>query len=602
MWIENDDEDQNQSKQSNTDTSNTSVGSGAGMASATPSATSGSNTSQGNPSTVNPTSSTQPAQQFATINDYLGANKQQGEDLGQKVTSSLNNSQTQDTGAIDTAANNTTNEINAGTVNYDSGLVNTAKSDPTAVTNNSTDLNSFLNQWNAFYGGPQSFETSDQYAPATAAATDATTKSQEVADTGGREQLIGDQFGVQGQGNQGLDQAVLQNSSYFPQVQQQGQSLGSLQDYLNNTATGLDAAATTGQAVTDATKTATQDAFANEPTTFQNQINTETQNAQAAVQANIAPLQADLKAGDASKLADDLTKLNVPAAQQSSIIDYLKSLNTNYGDNPDLSSAYSFNPATSVTTANAATAQDYANAAALQKLTGVDYSGILNQNNAAQAGTYDTSANALDASGLTGALKQQLIQQEEQKLEPQNATTTPGSTQPSQGNSVGDYLKAHAGTIGGSLTALNPIVTGTAGAIGGAVSGIANTINKAFGGGHKDATVNLPGIQMPPITAPTQADAASTKQLVDVLNTPIQTSGSYHEGAVYDVVNRLSQLKSLYTNGQLTKDEYNSYATPLAQWANQASQTISSASSQAANSVKGAYQQLQAGGYLTPAQ
>lgn len=599
MWIEPDDEQQNQGKQSGTtDTSNTSVGSGGGSASSAPT---GSNTPQGNPSTVNPTNNSQPAQQFATINDYLGANKQQGEDLGQKVTSSLDTAGTQDKSAIDTAANNTTNEINAGTVNYDSGLVNTAKSDPNSVANNSTNLNSFLNQWNASYGGPQSFETSDQYAPATTAATDATTKSQELADTGGREQLIGDQFGVQGQGNQGLDQAVLQNSSYFPKVQQQGQNLGSLQDYLTNTASNVDAAATTGQAVTDATKTATQNAFANEPTTFQNQINTETQNAQQAVQANIAPLQADLKSGDANKLAGDLTKLNVPAAQQSSIIDYLKSLNTDYGVNPDLSSAYSFNPATNVTTANAATANDYAKAAALQKLTGVDYSGVLNQANAGQAGTYDTSANALDASGLTGALKQQVIQQEMQKLEPQNAATTPGGNQPSQGNSVGDYLKAHEGTIGGSLTALNPIVTGTAAAIGGAVSGIANTINKAFGGGHKDATVNLPGIQMPPITAPTQADAASTKQLVDILNMPIQTQGSYHESAVYDVVNRLSQLKSLYTNGQLTKDEYNSYATPLAQWANQAVQTISGASSQAANSVKGAYQQLQAGGYLTPA-
>lgn len=592
MWIEPDDEQQNQNKQDNTN--NTSIGSGGAS-----SAPTGTNTSQGNPSTVSTTKSDAPTQQFATVNDYLGANKQQGEDLGQKVTTGLSNQQATDTGTIDTAANSTKNDINSGTVNYDSGLVNKAQSDPNAVANNSTDLNSFLKQWNASYGGPSSFESSDQYGTATAAANDANTTAQELSDTGGREQLIGDQFGVYGQGNKGLDQAVLQNSSYFPQVQQQGQGLASIQDYLTNTASNIDNAATTAQATTDATKAATQGAFANSLTNFQNNVNTETQNAQQAVQANIAPLQADLKSGDASKLAGDLTKLNVPAAQQASIIDYLKSLNTDYGVNPDLSSAYSFNPATNVTTANVATADDYAKAAALQKLTGVDYSGVLNQNNAAQAGTYDTSANALDASGLTGALKQQVIQQEMQKLEPQNAATTPGTSQPGQSQSVADYLKQKAGPIAG---AINPVVTGTTAAVGGAINGIAKSINKAFGGGHKDATVNLPGIQMPAVTPPSQANAASTKQIVDLLNKPIDTSGSYHEGAVYDVINRLSQLKDLYTKGQLTKDEYNNYAAPLAQWTNQAYQTIAGASSQAANSVKGALQQFQSGNYLTPVQ
>lgn len=403
MWLETDDEQQNQNKQNNT---NNNIGSGGGVGISTPST--GSNTPQGNPSTISSTKSDAPTQQFATVNDYLGANKQQGEDLGQKVTSSLDTQQNQDKSSIDQAAQSTNNDINSNTINYDAGLVNKAVADPTSVANNSTDLNSFLKQWNASYSGPQSFETSNQYGQATQAASDANTTAQELADTGGREQLIGDQFGVYGQGNKGLDQAVLQNSSYFPKVQQQQQGFNSIQDYLGNTASNVDNVATTAQATTDATKAATQGQFANSLTNFQGDLNNRVSSAQDAANQATQQYQKDFASGDTNKVQQDLATSGVDAATAKNITDYLSSLKGDYGINPTIQSSLIANPQTDINAGNVASTNDYAKAAALQKLTGVDYSGVLNPNNAAQAGTGTFAQQSLKSPDLSTYLKNSL--------------------------------------------------------------------------------------------------------------------------------------------------------------------------------------------------
>lgn len=410
MWLEKDDEQQNQNKQDNTN-NNTSIGSGGG--SATP--TQGSNTEQGNPSTITSNSS-QPTQQFGTVQDYLGANKQQGEDLGQKLTSSLSDTQNQEKGSIDQAAQNTNNQITDNTINYDGSLVNKAKTDPNAVASNSNDLNSFLKQWNASYAGPSSFESSDQYSQAAQAANDANTKQQELSTTGGREQLIGDQFGVYGQGNKGLDQAVLQSSSYFPQVQQQEQGFKSIQDYLGNTANTVNDAALSAKATTDATKAATQGQFTNSLTDFQNNLNNQVGSSRDAATQSVEQYQKDFASGDMNKVQQDLTASGVDPATSQNIISYLTNLNKDYGISPTIQGSLIGNPNTDITAANTASAQDYAKAAALQKLTGVDYSGVLNPADAAKASTGTFAQQSLKSPDLSNYLKTSLNTQDNSLL------------------------------------------------------------------------------------------------------------------------------------------------------------------------------------------
>lgn len=511
MWV-----DKNEEKETQTP-SNTAVGAGAGGSAPV----SGSNTSQGNPSTISSTAPAQPTQQFATIQDYLGNNKQQGEDLGQKVTSSLDTAQTQDKGNIDQAANATKNDINNNTINYDGSLVNRAQTDPTSVANNSNDLNSFLKQWNATYSGPSSFETSNNYGSAASAASDANTKAQELNDVGGREQLIGDQFGVYGQGNKGLDQALLQSSSYFPKVQDQQKGFNSIQDYLKNTSTDVNNAALGAKATTDATKTATQAPFANALTNFQTGINNEVTAAQTPAQAQADQLAADFKSGDPAKVIADIKQVD-PNIDAQTLQSYLTAMNAQTGTPTDLSKFYSFNPNTAITTANAATADDYARAAALQKLTGVDYSGVLNQANASQAGTAPSASSGITSSNINDYLKNQ-------------------------------YDQAVLGN-----TALNKATPATPG-----VPGISD---KPAAGASFQSQAGIPGISS--ISIPDNATPETVKSLASVFNTPLSQAGNYHEGAVYDMASRVNQLRGLVSNGQITQDQYNKYVQPIQQAVN----------------------------------
>jgi hypothetical protein len=413
MWVDSSQDEENQNNQGN----NLSVGAGGGTASQPVSSGGFSQPTgtTGNPSTITPTETNQPQQKFATVQDYLGANTQQGNQLGQAFTSNLTNAANTDKSAIDTAVAGATSDINAGTTNYDPNIVSKAQANPSAVANSPDDLNSFLKQWNAAYTGPSSFETSTEYTPAAAAANDASQKAAEVGTAGGQQQLLADQFNVSGQGKQALDQALLQNSSSAPTINAAAPAFQSVNDYLTSQSAALDAQAQQAAANTTAAKTQTQGAFANSLTGFQNQINAETTAAQNNAKGTATQWQSDLASGDPTKVAADLQSAGVDPSTIQSITGYLTSLNKDYGLNPNLSQDYTFNPAVDLTAANVATPQDYQTAAALSQLTGQDYSGVLNQANAAQAGTAG-NPNQINAAAMTPELKAQLAEQDKEFL------------------------------------------------------------------------------------------------------------------------------------------------------------------------------------------
>lgn len=411
MWV-NQENDQDPYKRTNPLAGTPTVGAGGGVASA-PAAQAGPAGTASNPSTQTPTPTNQPTQNFGTVQDYLKGNQQQGEALGQQFTGNLATAQTNAKSAIDTAAKQTQSDINAGTTAYDSGLVGKAVSDPTKITGNPDQLNSFLKQWNAAYTGPTSFENSANYAPASGAAAAASNLGQEESTTGGQQQLLHDQFGVYGQGNQGLDQAILQSSSYFPKVQDQAKELGTVQDYLTQQAQPLNTAANTAAANTAAAQTNTRGAFANTMSDFQKQVNAETAAKQSQAQAVASKYQQDLASGDATAIANDLKQAGVSAGD---IPTYLAALNKNYGVKPDASVGYNFNPATAITTANTATPEEYAKAAAYGQLTGQDYTGILNPANAAQAGTAAGPNSGFNVNNLQNYLKTTVGQYDKELL------------------------------------------------------------------------------------------------------------------------------------------------------------------------------------------
>ncbi len=433
------------------------VGAGGGISS-TPTASG----TASNPSTQTPVQADQPTQNFGTVQDYLKGNQQQGEALGQQFTGNLANTQTNEKNAIDTAAKQTQSDINSGTTNYDSGLVNTAASDPTKVTSNPDQLSSFLKQWNAAYTGPSSFENSANYTPASTAASEAANLGTQEATTGGQQQILHDQFGVYGQGNQGLDQAVLQNSSYFPKVQEQAKQFGTVQDYLNKTAQPLNAAATTAATNTAATQANTRGAFANSLSDFQKNLTNRVDTAQTAATAANTQAQAALASGDPTKIAAALQNSGVDDATRKNITDYLTALNQDYQITPNLPASTFLNPGVDITSANVAMPEDYAKAQALQTLTGENYAGVLNPANAGQAGQAGTTQ-PIKANDLSGYLKQSLNLQDNSVLNSPNGLNTllPDVSNATQGSQIAtrtiDAVKRSTGNAGYGKNDINQL-------------------------------------------------------------------------------------------------------------------------------------------------
>ncbi len=392
---------------------------GAGGGSGAP--TGGTTTNGGtvsNPSTQVSSGPTPEPQKFASVQDYLGANQQQGEALGQKFTGRLADTAGQERTDIAGAADQTKNDITAGTTNFNSGLVNNAVKDPTAVAGDPGQLNDFLKQWNASYSGPQSFENSANYGKAADAATKANEKQQELSSAGGQQQLLQDEFGVYGQGNKGLDQTLLQTSSAFPEVQRQSKNFGGVADYLKQQSGDVNTIAQNAKAATDAARTSTRQPFTNSLTQFQSDINAKVAAAKDPQTALHQSLQKSLSDGNTEKALRDLTTAGVPAGVAQDIVQNLLTLSQTYQSTPDNLGNYLSNPNATVTPANAASAQDYDKAQALQTLTGVDYSGVLNPANRSQAGT---SAQPLVKSDeLSKYLKTSVGQSDKQLLDKTN--------------------------------------------------------------------------------------------------------------------------------------------------------------------------------------
>lgn len=383
MWLDNNKDKDNELTRN---ASNTSVGSGGGGATNT------GTTSSSTPGTTPLNGGENKPQSFATIQDYLKTNQPQAEDLGQKFTNQLDTTYNTQKGNIDTAANQTNQDIQSNTVNYNTDLVNEAKNDPTKVANDENKSNDFLKQWNAQYSGPQNFETSNNYTGASEAANQANEIKGQLGSVGGREQLIQNQFGVYGQGNKGLDQALLQTSSYFPQVQGKESQFGSIQDYLNQQSKDLSDKAQQAQKATDQTKSSIQDAFLNQDSgvvpQFTSQLNQEVANnkqtatqrskdAQAALNKKFSdinnhpenmPSEQALK--DLGLTADEyknmlLDQSRVQQGFRSGMSDGVNGENVDFNKYSTI-----LNPDAQVGLENTISPEEYAKALALAKLTG----------------------------------------------------------------------------------------------------------------------------------------------------------------------------------------------------------------------------------------
>ncbi len=419
-------------------------------------------------------------QQFATVQDYLKANTQQGNDLGDAFSSKLDTSLGNEKSAIDTSANSFGNEVAGGTVFNNQPLVNEAANTPTQVANDPNNLTNWLKQYNAAYTGPASFESSDVYAPAAAAGQEATQNANLVKDTGGREQLLQNEFNDYGQGNRGLDQALLQNSGKSADIQAFAPKFAGVADYLNNASTNaannVTGAETTTQAAKDTAHTAVDNKLGDLGKSLADRV-TSMQGVNSGVGSKIA---SDFQAGKADAVAADLTTAGIPQDQIKAITDYLRSINTDYSQSPDISNYYTPASPANINTETVATPGEFGNAAAWGTLTGQDSSSLLNPANSALAGTAQPAgAGAVNSADLTSYLKNSLGSQDKQFLGGLDATQINAvQNDPSAGTALGTKLvdaMKRSGITGTNSNGIPPALSAAyAGWVGNRTKGVPN--------------------------------------------------------------------------------------------------------------------------------
>jgi hypothetical protein len=356
--------------------------------------------------------------------------------MGSDVASNLTNKYNQTQSGIGQSANDTINQVNQGYTKSNQDLINQVAANPTTAASNPDTLSQFQSQLNDTYTGPTSW-------------TDQGTQQGNVAAAqqygglnktpGGLNVLTQELEGPQAsQGVNQLDTMLLGgNPNAMQQVNAASDPYSTLTDYLNSQGTNVTNAI--GQGQTDAQKAsqAAQDAITGANGTYTNlnaQVNKQSADALAAAQANQAALKADIgnlyggqaldttatslggyggsqtpwgnttnyKVGQLSP--QDLQSMGITQDQWNTLQNAMQAAGTstaesghNFGANSvttqqDLMNYLSQqDPTAAINPGTTATADQYAQMAAIQQLMGnkMPQGAAINPLNAAQAGTYN---------------------------------------------------------------------------------------------------------------------------------------------------------------------------------------------------------------------
>jgi hypothetical protein len=366
-------------------------------------------------------------QGYTDVASYLNANQQGGTQLGQSVASNLTNQYNTTKSGIDTSANTANQSINQGYTPENTQLIQQVAQAPTASAANTDTLSQFQGQLNDTYGGPTSWA---DYGTQQGNVNQAVQNAGLVNTPGGNNALIQqvenqNQPGHTSQGINALDTLLFQgNQGAVQAAQTAAQPYSTLNDYLNQTNTGIGTNITNAQGAAAQTSQDALNAFTGQNgtlTNLNNTINSTTAQDLAAAKAQQQQIQNDLtnletKGSVANQQqginnynvgqlsAQDLQALGMTQDQANSLYSALGNAGTskyetghNFGASSQTAAApllqylQQQDPTTAVTNAATATPEQYAQMAAIQQLLGskTPQGAAINPLNSAQAGTYN---------------------------------------------------------------------------------------------------------------------------------------------------------------------------------------------------------------------
>lgn len=343
---------------------------------------------------------------WTNLNSYLDANKDQGAAVGSQIADTVGKQGSSANDEIQGLSTGFNKAVQDNTVNEDSGAVQQALSSASGIKAGQAlsqpDIDAFNRQANASYSGPTDFTQFDGYSKAAQDAQAAKQTAQQTQSESGRDVLLQNQFknaSANGytQGENNLDQLLLEGSGGAQQISQAAQPWSNLNDVLNQNVTSGNAAAQAAIATTKQTGANTLSAF-----------NTARNNSANSVEQALAAAKAGYST-DYNKLVGDLNSysssgnLNL-SAQEAAMLGLTQDqrIYNLYQESPTLGTSYlqqqAFDPNREIT------ADQQAQLAALDQLgLGAHQTATNKYTNASLAGTQN-GQNSVDTSMFNQAL------------------------------------------------------------------------------------------------------------------------------------------------------------------------------------------------------
>lgn len=261
----------------------------------------------GGPQGVSAITSQTKAPPVQNLQAYLSANAPQAVAAGQNIASGLDQTSGKVTGDINTDQSAFDQSVQAQNINPNAGLVGQAAANPNAFVQDPNNVTGFIQQRDAAYTGPQTYQESGNYQGLKNEVSNAVAGAPDINQPGGIRQLVTGQEVNPTTGKENLDTLILQqNNDALSPIRDALARFPKLNDYLTNAAT-TENANIQGAITNDAaSQKGVQDAFYNNPDavvpTFAKTINDQFENAQNSVSTansninanntNLAPLEA----------------------------------------------------------------------------------------------------------------------------------------------------------------------------------------------------------------------------------------------------------------------------------------------------------------------
>jgi hypothetical protein len=314
---------------------------------------------------------------FVNVSDYLDKNPEASAHIGDLASGKLASQRDEAQSALDAAKSGFGQQVESGSTKLDQGTLDSAFGSPETFVQNPDNMSKFFAMRDAAYKGPQSFETTDSFAPTQAKIGGLSQTAEGLGTEAGRNALVGGLSTRQTTGKTSLNQMLLQgNPGAAQKVQDTTNSFKGVEDQWQDFTKQAPGQVAQAQAVTAQAKGAAHQGLSAAQTALQDVISGKLNTAK----------------GQFDKYNQTAGGLNTAATNVDSAFQAFLARNPQVkleGSSNALAPWLNLQGSTNTPTAsNVSSGQDFAREAALEQLSG-NQLGILNNGESGQAGQFN---------------------------------------------------------------------------------------------------------------------------------------------------------------------------------------------------------------------